>query len=354
MGEIISTKGMDIDPEYPLVKARIIREVGNNSLITQGYRECWKELEYLEYCLANFSATHNFQERIDAFIKEYKQLKNLTNEQERRFHNDIAEYQAAYLLHNSLGSKILGWDEPYSTPRQTKAKSQSDCDLLIEKNGKRFRVEVKDNSYEESQNPPPALSKILSEIAEEKHEIEINGHPKVLWPGAVELRNKKIDLNKKENLKRKMIEEIRRKAKIFRRCLRFRYSDGDFVALFKLLDKNEVPSQYSEPVFINPVSIIENIDKWLFDRSTRKRPMIEECKRKKADYLMCRINYWQREAENIDEFVLKLFHQILCKDKVYYALDDKLGKQLLGIIFFDENEEMRIVYNLNALSKHLL
>lgn len=237
--------------------------------------------------------------------------------------------------------------------RQNKAISPPNCDLLIEKNGKRFRVEVKDNSFEESQNPPQALSRALSKIAEERHEIEIDGYPKVLWPGAVELRNKKIDLSKKVDLKKKMIEEIKRQVKIFRRCHRFEYSDKDFVVLFHLLDKNEVPSPYLEPVFIKPVSITD-IDKWLFDRSTEKEPMVDVCKRKKADYLMCRISYWQNEAEDIDRLVLKLFRQTLCKDNVYYALDDKLGKQLSGIIFFEENEDIRLVHNLTSFSKYHL
>lgn len=354
MGEIISTKGMDIDPEYPLVKARIIRKVDNDSLVNQRYKEGWKGLEYLEYCLANFSGTQNFQNRIDIFIAKYKQPKDSTNDQEGQLHNDIAEYEAAYLMHHSLGCKILGWDIPYNMLKQSKAISPPNCDLLIEKNGKRFRLEVKDNSFEESQDPPPALSKILSQIAEEKHKIEIDGHSKILWPGAVELGNKEIDLSRKGDLKKKMIEEIRRKAKIYRRRFRFGYSDKDFVVLFHLLGKHEVPSSYLEPVFIEPVSITD-IDKWLFDRSTgKKKPMIDACKREKADYLMCRISYWQNEAEDINRFVLKLFRQVLCKDKIYHALDDKLGKQLLGIIFFEENENIRLVHNLNYFSKYHL
>lgn len=65
VGEKMSVKVMDANPKYPLVKVRIIRKVDNNSLIAHGYRECWKELEYLEYCLAHFSGTQNFQKRID-------------------------------------------------------------------------------------------------------------------------------------------------------------------------------------------------------------------------------------------------------------------------------------------------
>lgn len=102
----------------------------------------YKALVYVIYAISNFGNNAKLREKIKNLASKRGANKN---DIKRNYHNQLAEFHALYILTKRMGYNFVDFDVKSN---KTYANADTDCDLLIEKDGLKSFAEVKDCSSE--------------------------------------------------------------------------------------------------------------------------------------------------------------------------------------------------------------
>jgi hypothetical protein len=255
-----------------------------------------------------------------------------TNESEVQQASFWAEVRATYLLGEILGAEILGFEQlsPYG--------KSGTCDLVAMFEGNRQYFEVKRKSSHARQRIPPRLEKALTELSKE-----------IGYSLAPQLRKRDYDC---EGLS-ELIAAIRAHSSSAPRdnlCKPMPFcSDVVDVYFDDVAAENEIWTEFELP------DLPQDVEKYLLGRRDGKAdlgkdgqskvPMVEQCRRKGADYLICQIGF-DSPAEIAEKCFLGVTR---LNARVFEAKDPRLFG-IKGILLFRTNFDWCLIRNDFAVS----
>ncbi|MEA3432101.1 MAG: hypothetical protein U9R01_05435 [candidate division WOR-3 bacterium] len=126
----------------------LLQYTKRNKIKLKGYlksdveEQNYKALVYVIYAINNFGNNAKLRKKIKNLVSKRSANKN---DIKRNYHNQLAEFHALYILTKRMGYNFVDFDVESN---KTYANANTNCDLLIEKDGHKSFVEVKDCSGE--------------------------------------------------------------------------------------------------------------------------------------------------------------------------------------------------------------
>jgi hypothetical protein len=250
-----------------------------------------------------------------------------TNEAETQEASFWAEIRATSLLNGDLGAQILGFEQP--SPRR----QSGTCDIVAKFEGSKCFFEVKRKSADVRQKIPVLLETALTALAKE---IGF-----ALTPQLQQRDYNCADLPSFMNeIKAYVIAASRDD-----RGIPIPFRNGVIEVFFSEKDDSDIWSEYVQP------DLPEDIERYLLGRRDGQRdadssggtrhPMVEQCRRKGADYLVSQIGF----IESPEQIAKASFPEITQMSPREWATKDSRLSGLSGIVLFRTNFEWCLVRN---------
>jgi len=312
------------------------------------------------------AAEHDVRELIEYFLKHSKEIENSdglsgkllnysTKNSEHYTPTDwyslLAEIEAFHLLHNKLNLNVCGYELP--EPKHGKKP-----DFSVKHNNEIVYFEVKDRCGEVVQGTPREINRLLDKIeADYGHKYMIRmsdienlkdkdkrpnyqrlykylSHLTIMEYIEKEIR-KKLDVLEHSNIllnqNRPGSSVLVRNIKIYpNRHERDKQKEYEININFHIRLKQNIHEKRSDSEDFLPDEI-EDVRKWLFEEKPEedKIPQVKQAEAKGADYLMCRIPFWN---DTFYDYIRPLFSNIKLKNPNY--AESKLDTKLSGLILF--------------------
>ncbi len=263
-----------------------------------------------------------------------------TNQGEVQFHSICAEFRTMYLIGETFGLTITGFDEI-----SPKAKRQTDCDIVAEFKDEKLYFEAKAKCNEVSQSLPDALIEALNTI-ESRY---------TLTP---ELRDRSYNCENMDTLLGKIRDHItefenqKESGSSNEDNEPMPYCDEEINIYFAI-------KKYDEPTCTTTLfdcDVLDDVHSYIFEEGKSGKdgkpmiPKIKQAQNKGADYLVCRVN----PRDKLNDVVSYCFKSVKPQtDRTCYCGDTRLGI-LRGVILFSDYDNYVIINNLNSETQQWL
>jgi len=251
----------------------------------------------------------------------------LTNDPEVQEASFWAEIRATFLLNQVLGTEILGFEQP--SPRR----KRGTCDIVGMFEGRKCFFEVKRKSADVKQKIPVALETALTGLSSEigfalTPQLQDRGYHCVRLPALIDDVRAYVAAAPRDD-----------------RGLPLPFRNGIVDVFFSESDGGEIWSEYLQP------DLPEDIERYLLGRrdgkpepdrnGEQRNPMVEQCRVKGADYLVCQIGF----VESPEQIAKASFPEITQLNQRDWATKDWRLSGLSGIVLFRTNFEWCLVRN---------
>ena len=250
-----------------------------------------------------------------------------TNEPQTQEASFWAEIRATYLLNQSLGTEILGFEQP--SPRR----QRGTCDIVGMFEGRECFFEVKRKSADVRQKIPVPLETALTALAKE-----------ISFALTPQLQERDYNCAGLPTL----MDDIRAyvaAAPRDDRGIPLPFRNGILDVFFSDSDDSEIWKEYLQP------DLPEDIERYLLGRRDGKleldknggqrASMVEQCRLKGADYLVSQIGF----IESPEQIAKASFPGITQLSQREWATKDTRLSGLSGIVLFRTNFEWCLVRN---------
>lgn len=322
---------------------------GNNSNLSKAISRDSKVLQTIEYFLQHSGCLKNgdkLSNKLSLYGSQEVAQSNYSH-----WYSVLTELEAFYILHKTLGLDVCEYE------RDVQGKKP---DFLVNFNNTSVYFEVKGKNSEILQRVPRNVNDLLDKIEAEynnKYVIAIS-----------EVRDKDYKTLTKADTLRLIEKDVKNNLRL---CQSGHYpqrkhfsvptkkDNGEIVRIRISLRQNKNEKRIER---FMPDSR-DDIKSWLLEEKKKSKktgkdmtPQVKEAEKKRADYLMCRIPFWQDINEPFYNYIISLFPDIkLLRDNYAISKDSKLGGKLSGIILFREGgsltDDYIVVSNVNIKPK---
>jgi hypothetical protein len=297
----------------------------------------------LEYFLS-LEQVPGFPEKKHQDLKLKPVGPDTTNARTVQWASLCAELGGIYLLGKTLGLATLGFDQ--HSPRGRRA--NSNCDVLVNVNGRHVYVEIKRKAAEDKQSLPKRLEDGLFHL---QHKLP--------YGISVMLRDRDYDCSDLDLRLAAVEDHVERFQQLKAEGVWAEEETpaplgGPFIIFFH--DKSdEPPGRVSEHVIVDRVTgravfdpeCTDNLTPYLVGPARigrdgeRMVPMVEQAIEKGADYLLCRVS----SGDGWPEIVEQCFgHVTYTTNRTCFAADESL-RGLRGVVLFSRYDDFCIVNN---------